>query len=79
MSTRKTTGLPLNVRKAILILGLSSKKLSRQAVIDAWGERMLEPVIEAAQGSDNFDPIFEIDMAKGTLIKWLEEHKGSSA
>ncbi len=79
MSTRKPTRLPLSVRKAILVLGLSSKELSRQSVIDAWGERMLEPVIEAAQGSNDSEPIFEIDMAKGTLIKWFEEHPDGSA
>jgi hypothetical protein len=68
-------GFPLEVRKSLLILGVSSDGVTVQVVIEAWKKQIVK--LTPDKGGDTETAII-LNTAKDCVVNWLDRGGGSN-
>ena len=69
------SNLPPEIRKACMLLGVRSDKLTLESVLTAWKKQIIAPGVSPEQGGDGESAIY-INTAKDSLVRWLEGNPG---
>jgi len=67
-----TRGVPPEIRKACMILGVRPEDLTLKEVNEKWKAQLTAPGVHPDQGGDTESAIY-LNTAKDTLVKWIND------